>query len=499
MGVYDAKYPSHDQEWDPIKVLGILNHDDGYSSMICIGYAPTKKRRCQNHTTPCNRPFIMRTLDELSKLPLDSPLVKSKLEAIASPMLCIRDHQDQKAVVLEEWYSAIRNLNSKSKKSSKSHPSPQNNFSEKNNRTDGTQYKQGGNKNTSDEYQRLYNLYQKILAERKRWEEEQQRRREQQQKEKEQKAREEAERKAKQEKEHKEKEEKERKEREEQERKEKAKRQPSEKNWEESWAEYQSRWATFKDKTSTTSTSNIRDSIPWPVKSGHYKDVTRPEVLRFYQNSPELTGKPKEVVVKFLLKECLNWHPDKGCALFKGEPLSEADRNILTMIAAVLNHLTARFFEEHPEARDVIATAVRDGAHPRPLVTPVPTPYNTNTTIEEAAILLPSQDITYEDPGPRWQVADFSISQHVAQDAVDYCNQTDYHKDHSGEIYDQSILAAPQELGGDVCVSSSALIQDTNNVESQQAGGSYQHLSNLSDRDTLLSSRLFEPSTTSPE
>jgi hypothetical protein len=59
----------------------------------------------------------------------------------------------------------------------------------------------------------------------------------------------------------------------------------------------------------------LREIIPWPVKSGHWKDVTASAVEEFFQKAP-----PESHTVARRLDtmkmECLKWHTDRIPRLF---------------------------------------------------------------------------------------------------------------------------------------------------------------------------------------
>ncbi|KAK0122558.1 hypothetical protein ONS96_009600 [Cadophora gregata f. sp. sojae] len=93
--------------WDPIKILGIINTDPGYQHITCVGYAPSKRRRCRIRINQYNRQRITNTLDEISFLQPNDPAVLSRLKSIAGAALCVRFHQDQASDILEQWRSKL--------------------------------------------------------------------------------------------------------------------------------------------------------------------------------------------------------------------------------------------------------------------------------------------------------------------------------------------------------------------------------------------------------
>jgi hypothetical protein len=147
--------------------------------------------------------------------------------------------------------------------------------------------------------------------------------------------------------------EKQRKEREERERREKERLKMERDEWDNTWMNYQKRWAAFKGTFSTATTrtrANLypqsamgnagtkgdnQDAIPWPVKSGQHIAVTKAAINEFFRNAPPRSASAAELV-KLTRLECLKWHPDKCAALFRGRELSDADKAVLNLICHVL-------------------------------------------------------------------------------------------------------------------------------------------------------------------
>src|SRR5271156_3876630 len=87
----DHKSPA----WDPCATLEIINPDKG--SLTCVGYAPTRRRRCQNRIAQENQSCAFQMLEALAYKSPNSKSVRSQLEQIAALSLCRRYHQDQVA------------------------------------------------------------------------------------------------------------------------------------------------------------------------------------------------------------------------------------------------------------------------------------------------------------------------------------------------------------------------------------------------------------------
>jgi hypothetical protein len=143
------------------------------------------------------------------------------------------------------------------------------------------------------------------------------------------------------------------------------------------------------------------------------------------------------------------------------------------------NQKTTQYFEDHPAARDVIVTAVQEVTRRKPLPTPAPTPYNSNTPGEQAPTLLPSQYIGQGEPGRDYQAPTPLASRHIAREREFDCDDlADQHKSVSGGHHDESSPATQQKLEQGSRPSKHAYVEVADDSESEQSGGS-QHSANL--------------------
>ena len=424
---------SSQKVWDPTKTLGIINQDPGYQKITCVGYAPTQGRRCRKKINKSNRKIISETLEEISCLQPNDPLVITRLKRIAGLALCVRLHQDQASDILSQWRDELprdQRIHSGTKKrTSGAHMQSQNmkdlqeqlrkltelmeevqnklheqqpetsseedsdeltsaeDDSSEDDSSDcmsdddleeffssGSRRRREDNARREKERLRRERLAKEqkdregrerraALEKERQWRAQEEIRRAGEKRER--KAREQKEREAKaakaadqaaetererrrqaaqdradkaaqerlereQERRYKESQEKERQEKEEAKRKqdaenaasnerirqiareraEKTAREEREKEereqaeWNESWVRYQRKWTTFK--VSTVRDIDLRDAIPWPVRSGLLRDVGCSNVTEFLEKS--LPKGPERV--KLLRKECQKWHPD---------------------------------------------------------------------------------------------------------------------------------------------------------------------------------------------
>jgi hypothetical protein len=129
--------------------------------------------------------------------------------------------------------------------------------------------------------------------------------------------------------------------REERERKKSEREQKEKEEWDQSWTKYQERWVDFRAYASSEGNVRdairgaIRDAIPWPVKSGSYRDVNASNVKEFLRRAvPRDANK-----AKLMRKECQKWHPDKIHYLLRGSQLTGVDQMMFDMICREITDL----------------------------------------------------------------------------------------------------------------------------------------------------------------
>ncbi|KAH7381100.1 hypothetical protein BKA64DRAFT_685673 [Cadophora sp. MPI-SDFR-AT-0126] len=119
MGAFNNSSRSSQKLWDPTTTLGIINTDPGYERITCVGYAPSQGRRCRMAINQWNRQSITKTLDDISYLQPDDPVVLSRLKTMAGEALCVRFHQGQASDILSQWrrkLPKVQRINSGTKK-----------------------------------------------------------------------------------------------------------------------------------------------------------------------------------------------------------------------------------------------------------------------------------------------------------------------------------------------------------------------------------------------
>lgn len=94
--------------WTPSDIL--TNIDNSSCSITCVGYAPSKGRRCHIAIAAANRQDAAKLLDQMSKLNLSSSRIDGLLEQLAPRVLCKRYHQNQSSSMVSQWQDDLEDL-----------------------------------------------------------------------------------------------------------------------------------------------------------------------------------------------------------------------------------------------------------------------------------------------------------------------------------------------------------------------------------------------------
>ncbi|KAI1502703.1 hypothetical protein F5X99DRAFT_149683 [Biscogniauxia marginata] len=354
------------QEWDPETVLELTNPLKG--CVTCIGYAPSRGRRCQNRIAANSISYALSIVNKLALKNAYKAAASPQLESAVTCLLCTRFHKNQATDVVKGWRSKLEYLAARNERAnSSSHISDEtsteseesdNDSSDDDDDDDDDDYdnkndnKSAGGGQSIDEVLEMLKEIRETVAELKRenaklkkdvkvkFEPEEgdqflvrkaevdhqkrvgeaRRRQEEEEEEKcrqeRQKRRDEEARRQEQERRRREEEEavvaartrafQERarlaRQRREREQKEKAEKEAAE--WRASWEEYTKGWDGGSRLTAI--------SIPWPVKSGFWWDVTEANVRLFFAKAPpeELRASPR-ARLNLVNRELRRWHTDK--------------------------------------------------------------------------------------------------------------------------------------------------------------------------------------------
>ncbi|OBT39334.1 hypothetical protein VE00_10475 [Pseudogymnoascus sp. WSF 3629] len=158
---------------------------------------------------------------------------------------------------------------------------------------------------------------------------------------------------------------------------------------------------------------------------------------------------------------------------------SDVDKAVRSVVRWLRNENTTRYFEQHLVARDAIVIAVREVTHSTALATPISTPYNAHTPIDQALTHLSPPYIAHEESDPVDQTSTLLLPLHIAQaERGDSNDSTDLHK-LSGEAPDQTSLAAQQELENGSHPPDHSSIEHGEKLYSEHATSDSQHSASL--------------------
>lgn len=295
-------------------LLEFINPDTRY--FTCVGYAPSQRRRCRNPIACHNRQAAYAILHRLPDLYDNEAGLRAKLRELAGLVLCRRfypgqtSHQDQASDIVGIWYSDIVR---ESQTQTKSTPEPNDEDAERLRAEERRQEEE-------------------CCQEEARREEEEARRQE------EERRREEA---ARQEEARREREREETRRRREEARadRERQQRERIAREWSESWTRYERDWENMQRRGIDTLDKAVKDSVPWPVKSGRWQDVNEANVRAFLRHAPDDASENPRRFRSLLRRQSLRWHMDILPNRFPMVTDDEECRPLATLIQPVINGL----------------------------------------------------------------------------------------------------------------------------------------------------------------
>lgn len=111
----DSLYTQHSSSnhgngsWNPEVVLKIRNYEHS-GGWTCVGFAPTKGRRCQNPINHMNRATAGSIIKKLSLVDPGKTNIAPLLQDLAGHLLCLRYHQSQVGEVTQRWTTSIASM-----------------------------------------------------------------------------------------------------------------------------------------------------------------------------------------------------------------------------------------------------------------------------------------------------------------------------------------------------------------------------------------------------
>lgn len=92
--------------WDPLELLELVNPDK--LSITCIGWAPSRRRRCRNTIAQHNIQAAKAVMERMVRPGLSDGNLKELLFNLAEYTLCRRNHQGQTRQVSDGWFRIVR-------------------------------------------------------------------------------------------------------------------------------------------------------------------------------------------------------------------------------------------------------------------------------------------------------------------------------------------------------------------------------------------------------
>lgn len=91
--------------WDPMELFTLVNPDK--LGITCVGYAPSKRRRCQNAIAYRNIRAAKAVMSRLMRPGVDGDDMKEMLYNLAEYTLCRGNHQSQATEVSDRWFELV--------------------------------------------------------------------------------------------------------------------------------------------------------------------------------------------------------------------------------------------------------------------------------------------------------------------------------------------------------------------------------------------------------
>lgn len=340
--------------WDAVELLEIISPDTG--TFCCVG-TTTKGWRCTKPIAKDNRHAAQLLLATLPQLCYDERRLRAALSKLAGFALCRGYHQCQITQTSNQWYSIVREALADEAEE----PAPFDDFEEEIARLrrelEELQHRQAEQRRgAEDEERRREQVRREQEEARRRAEEEARRRAEEGAREEEARQRQEEARREEEEARQREEEarraeeeasrrrEEARQQREARQRAEAQARADRERNqrdrvsreWAESWTRYERGWERLD--TSTLG-EDIRESVPWPVKSGRWQDVTEANIRAFLRRAPDDASDNPRRFRLVLRGEAKRWHMDRLQHFFKRIADDEECSRLATLVMQVVNGL----------------------------------------------------------------------------------------------------------------------------------------------------------------
>ena len=115
-------------------------------------------------------------------------------------------------------------------------------------------------------------------------------------------------------------------------------------DWTQSWSRYEQDWENMSRIDTFGLDEDVRDSLPWPVRSGHWHDVDTAAVRCFFDNAPHTEPEDRHRIrfLQLLRLQIWRWHENRVRRLF---PTIAGDAEAAQLITVVIQTVNAMMEE----------------------------------------------------------------------------------------------------------------------------------------------------------
>ena len=116
-------------------------------------------------------------------------------------------------------------------------------------------------------------------------------------------------------------------------------RSQDQREWAASWSRYERDWENMSRIDTSGLDEDVRDSLPWPVRSGHWQDVNVAAVRCFFDNAPHTVPRcqPQIRSLQLLRLQVWRWHEDRLRHLFLAIADNPEVARLTTMVMQTIN------------------------------------------------------------------------------------------------------------------------------------------------------------------
>jgi hypothetical protein len=108
--------------------------------------------------------------------------------------------------------------------------------------------------------------------------------------------------------------------------------------WDEAWATYERDWKNMSRVSTFELDEEVKASVPWPVRSGRWQDVSSGNVRCFFRNAPSGGSSDPAQSRSILRQQMWRWHEDR---IRRSFPRIADDAEALELAVVVMQIINA--------------------------------------------------------------------------------------------------------------------------------------------------------------